>query len=270
MFNLEDWLFKKDDYIPKGKSDKFIDKSIFSILKVLSHIKRKDKFKNGFLYRINPAIKLAFMILNIIFLSMSRNFTYVLAIDIYFLLLLSMLDAGEIKSILLLSIVIPIFTFIMLIPSIVMGNSINSMILILKIFGTIMIANIFSATTKWSHITRSLKIFFVPDIFILVFDITVKYIYILGQFALDMFYSLKLRSIGKNNRKYTSVPKIMGNLFLKSNEMGEEMYSAMECRGFTGEYTTVSNFKITVRDVLYASASVLLIVFYFYTKGLKA
>jgi cobalt/nickel transport system permease protein len=85
-----------------------------------------------------------------------------------------------------------------------------------------------------------------------------------------MFYSLKLRSIGKNNRKYTSVPKIMGNLFLKSNEMGEEMYSAMECRGFTGEYTTVSNFKITVRDVLYASASVLLIVFYFYTKGLKA
>ncbi|WP_249175608.1 hypothetical protein [Clostridium tyrobutyricum] len=47
---MEDWLFKKDDYIPKGKSDKFIDKSIFSILKVLSHIKRKDKFKNGFLY----------------------------------------------------------------------------------------------------------------------------------------------------------------------------------------------------------------------------
>lgn len=266
---MEDWLLKKDKYVPKEDSDKFIDKSILSILKVLSLIKRKNKLKKGFLYKINPAIKLIFMILNIIFLSMSRNFTYVIAIDIYFLLLLSLLDAQEIKTILLLSIVIPIFTLIMLIPSIIMQNTINSIILILKIFGTIMIANIFSTTTKWSHITKALKMFFIPDIFILVLDITLKYIYILGQFALDMLYSLKLRSVGKNNNKYTSVPKIMGSLFLKSNEMGEEMYSAMECRGFIGEYTYISKFKLTIIDILYCAVSIILIVFYFYMKGLK-
>ncbi|MBP2032535.1 cobalt/nickel transport system permease protein [Clostridium algifaecis] len=266
---MKDWLLKKDDYIPEKDSDKFIDKSIFSILKVLSLIKRRNKLKSGFIYKINPVIKLIFMILNIVFLSVSRNFMYVIAVDIYFLLLLSSLDADEIKNILILSMIVPIFTLIMLIPSILTGNIINSFILISKIFGTIMIVNIFSCTTKWSYITRSLKVFFIPDIFILVFDITIKYIYILGQFALNMFYSLKLKSVGKNNKKYSSVPKIIGTLFLKSNEMGEEMYSAMECRGFTGEYKNFSKFKFTMSDLLYCIISILVIALYFYMAGVK-
>lgn len=266
MLNLKDWLLKKDSYIPEDDSDRFIDKSIFSILKVLSLIKRRDKFKTGFIYRINPAVKLVFMFLNIIFLSNSRNPMYVAVVDIYFLLLLSSLDAGEIKNILVLSFIMPVFTFIMLIPSILMNNVLNSVMLIFKIFGTIMIVNIFSCTTKWSHVTRSLKIFFIPDIFILVFDITLKYIYILGQFALDMFYSLKLKSIGKNYGKYSSVTKIMGGLFLKSNEMGSEMYSAMECRGFTGEYTYFSKFGFTFSDLFYSAGSILIIILYFYMR----
>jgi cobalt/nickel transport system permease protein len=265
---LEDWLFKKDDYVPEKDSDKFIDKSIFSLLKVLSLIKRRDKLRAGFMYRLNPVVKLVFMILNIIFLSLSRNIIYILAVDVYFLFLLSTLDADEIKNIMLFSMVIPLFTIVMLIPSMISGNLMNSLMLVLKIAGTIMIANIFSCTTKWNYITRSLKIFFIPDIFILVFDLTLKYIYVLGQFSLDMFYSLKLKSIGKNNRKYSSVTKIMGQLFLKSNDLGSEVYSAMECRGFTGEYTYFSKFGFSALDFLYAFFGSVFLVLYFYMRGI--
>ncbi|MBA5850965.1 energy-coupling factor transporter transmembrane protein EcfT [Clostridium sp. cel8] len=263
---MKDWLLKKDDYVPEDDSDKFIDKSIFSILGILSRIKRIDKLKGGFMYRVNPILKLLFMILNIVFLSLSRNYIYIAAVDVYFLLLLSTLDAERIKNILFLSILMPVFTLIMLIPSIILGNLINSIMLILKIFGTIIIANIFSSTTKWSHITKSLKVFFVPDIFIFIFDITLKYIYILGEFSLDMFHSLKLKSVGKNNKKYSSITKIMGNLFLKSNEMGSEMYSAMECRGFTGEYTYFTKFKITFVDLIYSFMCIGIIALYFYMR----
>lgn len=106
--------------------------------------------------------------------------------------------------------------------------------------------------------------FFIPDIFIFVFDITIKYIYILGEFSLDMLYSLKLRSIGFNNNKYTSLSKIMGNLFLKSKEMGEEIHSAMECRGFTGEYTSYSKFKFTLNDLLFSIVNVAIIFMYIF------
>jgi cobalt/nickel transport system permease protein len=261
---MEDWLLKKDEYVPKEDKDKFIDKSIFSILHMLSLIKRNNKVNNSFMYNLNPMLKLSFTILNILFLSLSKNFTYIMLVDVYFLLILSFLDVQDIKKILILSISIPFFTFIMLIPSILMGNIRNSEMLLLKVAGTIISINVLSYTTKWHDITKALKMFFIPDIFILVFDITLKYIYILGEFSLDMFYALKLRSIGRNNKKYSSISKIIGSLFLKSKEMGDEMYCAMECRGFTGEYVSHKKFEFKFFDLIYLVVNVLIITMYFY------
>ncbi|MBI6871179.1 energy-coupling factor transporter transmembrane component T family protein [Clostridium aciditolerans] len=261
---MEEWLFKKDNYVPQNDEDKFIDKSIFSILHVLSLIKRSSKINNGFIYNINSVVKVLFTVLNIIFLSMSKNLTYILLVDVYFLLILSLLDVEDIKKVLSISLVVPLFTLVMLTPSIIMGNVKNSILLITKVIGTIVIVNILSYTTKWHDITKALKLFFIPDVFILVFDITIKYIYILGEFSLEMFYALRLRSIGKNDNKYSSVTRIMGNLFLKSKEMGDEMYSAMECRGFTGEYSSYTNSKVGTKDLIYGSVNMLVILLYFY------
>lgn len=261
---MEDWLYKKDDYIPEKDKDRFIDKSIMSVIHMLSLIKRNNKTSNSFVYKLNPFVKLIFTILNIMLIALSQNFTYVLVIDAFLLLLVALLELKEIKKILALSLLVPLFTIIMLIPSILMGNIGNSILLVFKVIGTIISINVLSYTTKWHDITKSLKIFFAPDIFILVFDITIKYIYILGEFSLEMFYALKLRSIGRNNKKYSSLTKIIGNLFLKSKELGDEMYSAMECRGFTGEYKAYSKFTFTFKDIIYSFINVLVIIMYFY------
>jgi cobalt/nickel transport system permease protein len=189
--------------------------------------------------------------------------------DVYFLLLLSLLNIKEIKRILILSTAVPLFTAVMLMPSMVMGNTKNSILLILKVVGTIISINTLSYTTSWHDIIKALKKFFVPDIFILVFDITLRYIYILGEFALDMFYSLKLRSVGKNSNKYSSISKLMGGLFLKSKEMGDEMYYAMECRGFTGEYISHVKFKFKFVDFLYSIVNIFIIGMYFYIARMR-
>lgn len=261
---MGDWLLKKDDYVPKADKDSFIDKTIVGLLSILSLIKRSNKVSNNFMYKLNPSIKLIFTIINIMFLSMSKNLMYILVVDVYMLFTLSLLDIEDIKKILAVSIVVPIFTFIMIVPSIMMGNVRNSMFLILKVIGTILAINILSYTTKWHDITKALKAFFIPDIFILVFDITIKYIYILGEFSLEMIYALKLRSVGVNSNKYSSLSKIMGNLFLKSKELGDEMYSAMECRGFTGEYVSYSSFSFSLKDFAYVIINIMIILMYFY------
>lgn len=260
---IKDWLLNKDDYTPPKDKDGFINKTILAIIKILSRIKRDKIYPNGVLYKINPLIKLIFTLLFIIFLSMSKNLFYLYTIGTYFLLCLSTLDGNALKKILGVSCIVPIFTLIILIPSIIMGNLHNSLILILKVLITVIVVNLLSYTTKWHHITKALKMLFIPDIFILVFDITIKYIYILGEFSLEMLYALKLKSVGKNNKKYTSVSRIMGNLFLKSKTMGEEMYSAMECRGFTGEYVSYSKFKFTLLDLGYTVLNIFIIVLYF-------
>ena len=143
------------------------------------------------------------------------------------------------------------FTFIILLPAAFWGNSQSGIMITSKVFATVTAVNMLSHSTRWDSITSSLKRFFVPDIFILVLDITIKYIIMLGDFTLNMLYSLKMRSVGRNRNKYTALSGIAGTMFIKSKEMAEDMYVAMECRGFTGEYHINNKFKFTFADYIY-------------------
>jgi cobalt/nickel transport system permease protein len=138
------------------------------------------------------------------------------------------------------------------------------MLIVFKVLETVTLVSITSCTTRWNDITSALKIFFIPDIFIMVMDMTMKYIIIFGEFSINMLYSLRLRSVGKNNKKHTSLSGIIGTMFLKSKEMAEEMYGAMECRGFIGEYKINKKFRFRFNDALCIFITVLFIFGYFY------
>lgn len=262
---MPEWLLNNDSYIPSREKDTFINKSILSFIGMLSKIKRQNISKKG-LYFINPTLKLIFTITLIIFISLTRSNAFLMTTGVYLLLILSYFQGEEILSILKMIFAVVIFSLIMLIPSIIQGNVSNSIKLIIKIFETLIAVNAFSMSTKLEDINKSFKIFFVPDIFIMVFDIAVKYIFILGQFSLNMLYALKLRSVGKANKRYNSLTGIMGILFLKSKDMSEEMCDAMECRGYSGEYKYKLNHKFNLKDFIYILINVMLIILFFYIR----
>ena len=255
-----EWLFKKDEYIPVKDKEKFINKTILTIINVLGVIRRKESYSNKSYYRTNSTVKVIFTFLNIILLSLSRNIVFVLAIDLYLIISTLFIEKEDRIKIFIISLMVPVFTLIMLIPSFIMGNKLNSILILFKVIGTIIFINILSYTTKWTQITRALKLLFIPDLFIWIMEITIKYIVILGDYSLNLLYALKLRSIGKNNSKYSSLSSIAGTLFLKSKDMGEEMFSAMECRGFTGEYKGFINTKVTKFDTLYIIINIFILV----------
>jgi cobalt/nickel transport system permease protein len=261
---LGEWLFKEDEYNPQIDKDKFVDKSIFSILKVLSKIRREDTMdKVPGIYALNPVLKFLFTIILIVFISLSRSAVYISAVCVLTLLSMLFLQREDYKRIFSIVLIFSIFTAIMLVPSMLIGNFKNSMLMVLKVFTTITLANILSHSTKWNELAKALKLLFIPDIFILVLELTLRYIYILGEAAMEMLYALKLRSVGRNNKKYNSLSGIAGSLFLRSKDMGEELYSAMECRGFTGEYTSTFNRRIVSKDIIYIIYNVLIITAYF-------
>lgn len=249
---MMDWLFKQDDYVPKEDKDLFIDKSIFSLLGILSSIKRSDRRFSSRIYNINPAVKLISSLLIITLISISKSYKFTLVTYIYLFVMFALLNKEEIKKILSISLIIPIFTLITLVPSIIAGNVYNSVMIVMRILSAVLITNILSFTTKWSDMVGALKLLYIPDVFILVMEITLRYIYILGEFSLDMLYALKLRSIGKNQDKYTSISEMIGTLFLKSKNLGDELYLAMECRGFQGEYVHLNKFKLNSADYIYS------------------
>ncbi len=263
---MTEWLMKKDSYLPPADKDSFIDKSLLSVLSVLSRIRRGGNLASGFFYRLNPALKSAFTFLSVLLLSLSQSFNFIMLICAYFLLTLGFLELKDIKKTALITLTVGFFSVLILLPSVLAGNRNNSMMLFLKITGSVAAVNILANSTKWSHITRSMKVFHIPDIFILVLDITIKYIVILGEYSVNMLYALKLRSIGRNNRKYQSLSNLMGGLFLKSKEMAELTYSAMECRGFDGHYTIYGKNHFNTMDYIYIPANILLISAFFFFK----
>ncbi|MDI6617043.1 MAG: energy-coupling factor transporter transmembrane component T [Clostridiales bacterium] len=260
---MPEWLLEKDDYIPQKDKDAFINKSILSILNTLTRFRLQTEDKAN-KFGINAPVKVSSTLLIVILVSLSRNIFFVIATGVFLLLIVSLLNAEEIKYILKMGMLAALFTLIILIPSILTGNKNNSYLIVLKVLISVTTVNILSCTTRWNDTTSALKIFRVPDIFIFTLDIAMKYIVILGEFSLNMLYSLKLRSIGVSKNRNTPISGILGTMFLKSKEMSEEMYGAMECRGFTGEYKVYKKFKIRINDIICILFNIALMFVYFY------
>lgn len=260
---MPEWLLKKDDYKPLKDKNAFIDKSILSIFNVLARFRMQTKIRAS-KFGINPLTKLISTLIFIIFVSLSKNFHFVLIINIFMLVLINLLNIREIKYIIKTSLSAGIFTFIILLPSIFLGYGNNTLMITLKVLVSVASVSMLTCTTQWSELIIALKIFKIPDIFILVFDISMKYIIILGEFSLNMVYALKLKSIGRNNNKSTALSGVVGTMFIKSKEMAEEMYGAMEARGFTGTYKVHKKFKFTLVDYICIISNIIFMVIYFY------
>ncbi|MEI6093457.1 MAG: energy-coupling factor transporter transmembrane component T, partial [bacterium] len=147
-----------------------------------------------------------------------------------------------------------------LIPSIFFGNLFNSISLVIKVISTVMLFNVFSYTTKNQEITKAVKVFGVPDLLILTVDISIKFVTIIGDVAINILNYLKIRSIGRNKKKRHSIQNILGFLFIKSRNYSEDIYSSMLCRGFNGHYRTRNKKNVMQKiDYVYIAVNALLL-----------
>jgi cobalt/nickel transport system permease protein len=260
---MPEWLMKNENYIPQADKDTFVNKSILSVFMVISRIKMQD-FKDQNRVKINVPLNIFCTFILLVLLSLTRSFIFVIIVNIYLLAILSAADSERMVRILKMSFGITLFTAIIMLPAFFLGNSYSSIMITSKVFATVTAMGLISQTTKWNTITGALKKFYIPDMFILILDITIKYIYMLGELSLNLFYALKLRSVGKNNGKYASMAGVAGTVFLQSKEMAEDMYHAMECRGFTGEYHTYNKSKLRWIDYLYIIVNIGFVILFIY------
>jgi cobalt/nickel transport system permease protein len=85
-------------------------------------------------------------------------------------------------------------------------------------------------------------------------DMTVKYISLLGDLLSEMLCALKLRSVGRDGRKMSSLAGLAGTLFLKSKDAAVAQYQAMECRCFDGKYAVSCRPGLGWRDAVFVAA----------------
>lgn len=261
---IPNWLQKKEKWFPLKGRDKYIDKTLLSITAALSLFRQEHAYSSAFLYKPSASLKLIATLLLIVLLSLSRNLTYILFIDSFDFFCIGLLGAREIRKVLLITLTVLFFFSLILSFSFFSGNQRNTLLLLGKAAGTIMLINILALSTNSRHLTASLRYFFIPDIIVLILDITLKYIVVLGHIAAEMLTAKKIRSLGKDKRADISLSMTMGILYMKSREYANALTSAMECRGFNGEYKKEAKQKFTLWDLMYASVHIFLVSLYFY------
>ena len=104
LHTMPDWLLTNEKYVPKSDKDTFIDKSILSLLRILSRIKAQDSRKTA-KYHVNAAFKVAFTFLLLVMISVTQNTAFIITVYVYLLVALSLMEARDILKILRVSLV---------------------------------------------------------------------------------------------------------------------------------------------------------------------
>ena len=122
----------------------------------------------------------------------------------------------------------------------------------LKVFNSLSLTLLILNTTAFTEIIKSLKVFRVPDMFLLIITLTYKFVFILAHTVEETYFALKLRWWRK--LKKAEAGKIVAgritHIFRRSWMRYEETWQAMVARGYTGEVNLCYLRKITILDYL--------------------
>ena len=129
--------------------------------------------------------------------------------------------------------------------------------LTLRVSNSVSISLLVLYTTPFTELMRALKVFRVPDTFIMVINLAYKYVFIFARTVEEMHLAKKSRLAGavedKEARKW--IAGRIALVFRKTQLKCEEIYKAMVARGFSGEVSLSGFPKAGVRD--YAAAALL-------------
>ena len=257
---IPSWMLEETSYDPPEDKDGFIRKTILQLMSILRMVRSQTVHSP---IEANASIRLLYVLLAIILLSCSHNMIYSFCLMAVWLMEISLLKGETIFRILSGSLTAALLSMILLLPAVFLGSYNTALTIALKVFVSVGLLQSYAATTPWNQITESLRFFHVPDLFISVCDITIKYIVILGEVCYDMLIALRIRSIGCNKEKGRSLGGVLGVTFLKSRQMAEDMYDAMICRGYEGEYHKRHRYLFRKGDLLYLGLMLLAVILFF-------
>jgi cobalt/nickel transport system permease protein len=246
------WLLREEGYLPRHDRDGFIDRSIVSLLGLLSLGRRRGGLEAG--GGIDPFVKVVCTFAFLLLVSLTRSRGFLVLAGSAFVVLLAFQRAEQLAAVLATSAAVAVFTALILLPSALATGLAPALTLSAKVFLSVGAVRLVSVTSRWASLSGAFKRLHLPDLFILVFDVALRYIALLGDFALAMLHALRLRSVGRNTGKGAALAGIAGTLFLESRELAEELLAAMECRGFTGEYRAPGRLAVGWRDAALLAA----------------
>lgn len=107
-------------------------------------------------------------------------------------------------------------------------------------------------TTRWTILLKALRVLRVPQAFVLILGMTYRYLFVLLNAANDLLLARQSRVVGRvapaEERRWLAAS--LGTLFAKAYALSDEVYLAMQARGFRGEVYVFESLTWQARDGL--------------------
>ena len=122
--------------------------------------------------------------------------------------------------------------------------------ILLKMFLCVMAALLLVATTPFTELTSQLRRLRVPAAFVMVFEMTYRYVGVLLEEVYSMTTAYKLRSGVKKAIEMRHMGSFAGQLLLRAVDRAERVYAAMRCRGYSLRHVPPPRSQYQWKDAL--------------------
>lgn len=248
----------------------FVDKGMETISSVLrtGFIQWETASKRGFFQSLDARVKVLFLIVFIIIVSLKKTILSEAAIALFLLGLAMASRLDLIKHYGKILVLTFVFGFLLAWPSafniFTPGELIFTLfhfekgytlgplaipreigitdeglrrvtMLSLRVMNSLSISLLVFASTPFMEFIRALKMFRVPDVFLMTITLSYKYIFIFAQTVYDMHLAKKSRMTGVESDREARqwVSGRMAFMFRKSQQQCEEVFRAMTARGLS-------------------------------------
>ena len=255
---LPEWAAREETYNPGSDRDYFISRSLLRLISILTSL-RSQGLRSVRPVGAAPALLVVVLIIFLIVLARTTAFLWaVLAGE---LVLLCFHRGRQLRQSLGAALGAALFCAIIVAPSFFLGHGRYAFLLPGKTFLTVTALMLLQKNLAWHELTGALRTFRIPSLVIFILDTTLRYISILGQESAELLTALKLRSVGYNPDKQSAMSGIAGVMLQKSQRLSQDMYEAMRCRCFTGEYLSYDDKQKSLFSLATAMLVLVLLVY---------
>lgn len=243
----------------------------------ITHALEQDVFaetlsqRDGLLQSLDARLKVVSTLAFLLAVSLARNLVVIVGIYILALVLTFMSSVPWEFLLKRIWLALPFFTGLIAVPAlfvtpgppllqilpwlvITRTGATAAAFLLARVGTSVTLTLLLILTTPWNTALSTLTVLHVPDVLVLILGMTYRYIYLLLHTANDMFLSRKSRVVGpmstaENQRMLAAISAV---LLGKSLHLSNEVYLAMQSRGFRGSLTGLKPFKMRTRDWLWS------------------
>ena len=210
-----------------------------------SYIDRYSEI-SSYIHRIDPRIKIVSVFTLILSIILTRPDGFC-SFALYFILI----------AILILLSKIPLgFIFkrsLVVIPFVLMVAIFNGLTIfwnvLIKSYLSVLSMILLMASTGFPDFLKALEKLKFPRIITMILSFMYRYIFVIEDELMKMKQAKEARSIGASRWFHTkTMANMLGVLFIRAYERGEQVYLAMCSRGFDGNIRTMHNFRINRSD----------------------